>query len=68
VFKRPPRIESYNYKTEQRKIMNDNLSFMHKLMKKKSGINVDALREKRSQEESLLKNICQFPHILGKKP
>ena len=45
VFKRPPRLESYQYKSEQRKIMHDNIDFMYKLMKQKSAMKVESLRE-----------------------
>jgi len=46
--------------------MHENLDFMCKLMKQKSAMNVESLREQRQKEEGLLKNMCQFPHILNK--
>jgi len=41
------------------------MKFLNKLMSKKSGYNIETMREKRYQEESLLKNMCQFPHIFN---
>lgn len=41
------------------------MKFLNKLMSKKSGYDIETMREKRYQEESLLKNMCQFPHIFN---
>ena len=41
------------------------MKFLNKLMSKKSGYDIETMREKRYQEESILKNMCQFPHIFN---
>ncbi|TNV73947.1 hypothetical protein FGO68_gene5103 [Halteria grandinella] len=63
AVKRPAKVESWAYKSEQKKIHDENIHFLNKLMKQKSQFNQDSWREKREKEEQILKNMCQFPHI-----
>jgi hypothetical protein len=64
-MKRLPKLESYTYKTEKKRIHGENMLFLQRLMKKKSQYDKNTLREKRELEESMLRNMCQFPHIFN---
>jgi len=57
------RIESKNYKSQQKQIFEENQRIIEKLRKQKSGLDFVKLHEERDQNESILSHLCRYPHI-----
>ena len=59
------RADSYQQKTTQKKIHDENMRFLNRLMSQRSHLDVVEMKEKRDREEKMLKHLCHFPHIFN---
>lgn len=59
------RAESYLQKSTQKKLHDENMRLLNRLMSQRSHVDVVEMKDKRDQEEKMLKHLCHFPHIFN---